>query len=187
MIAAGSRMSPTNNATASTRVSVAVAHPTTPRPLMGALREPRALRDAWTLVRGMGIRIAYPRTRGKIEKASVGWYLRWSLQHRSICRLLRAEIGSRSLGTKDVDTVSGLVLASRGWRIPRFGDDFRILEHVLACPGRGGDDAVKAVVTGGAGFIGSNIAAALSERGDEVVVLDDLSSGYPPTSIECRA
>jgi UDP-glucose 4-epimerase len=37
---------------------------------------------------------------------------------------------------------------------------------------------VKAVVTGGAGFIGSNISAALSERGDEVVVLDDLSSGY---------
>jgi UDP-glucose 4-epimerase len=37
---------------------------------------------------------------------------------------------------------------------------------------------VKAIVTGGAGFIGSNIAAALSERGDEVVVLDDLSSGY---------
>ena len=37
---------------------------------------------------------------------------------------------------------------------------------------------MKAVVTGGAGFIGSNIAAALSERGDEVVVLDDLSSGY---------
>jgi UDP-glucose 4-epimerase len=37
---------------------------------------------------------------------------------------------------------------------------------------------VKAVVTGGAGFIGSNIAAALSDRGDEVVVLDDLSSGY---------
>jgi nucleoside-diphosphate-sugar epimerase len=37
---------------------------------------------------------------------------------------------------------------------------------------------MKAVVTGGAGFIGSNIAAALSDRGDEVVVLDDLSSGY---------
>ena len=37
---------------------------------------------------------------------------------------------------------------------------------------------MKAVVTGGAGFIGSNIAAALRERGDEVVVLDDLSSGY---------
>jgi UDP-glucose 4-epimerase len=37
---------------------------------------------------------------------------------------------------------------------------------------------VKAIVTGGAGFIGSNIAAALTERGDEVMVLDDLSSGY---------
>lgn len=37
---------------------------------------------------------------------------------------------------------------------------------------------MKAVVTGGAGFIGSNIAAALLQRGDDVVVLDDLSSGY---------
>jgi nucleoside-diphosphate-sugar epimerase len=33
-------------------------------------------------------------------------------------------------------------------------------------------------VTGGAGFIGSNIVAALIERGDDVVVLDDLSSGF---------
>ena len=37
---------------------------------------------------------------------------------------------------------------------------------------------MKAVVTGGAGFIGSNIAGGLGRRGDEVVVLDDLSSGY---------
>jgi UDP-glucose 4-epimerase len=37
---------------------------------------------------------------------------------------------------------------------------------------------LRSVVTGGAGFIGSNIAAALSRRGDEVLVLDDLSSGY---------
>lgn len=37
---------------------------------------------------------------------------------------------------------------------------------------------MKAVVTGGAGFIGSNIAAALCERGDEVIVIDNLSSGY---------
>jgi len=34
------------------------------------------------------------------------------------------------------------------------------------------------VVTGGAGFIGSNIAAALADRDDEVIVFDDLSSGY---------
>jgi UDP-glucose 4-epimerase len=37
---------------------------------------------------------------------------------------------------------------------------------------------VKALVTGGAGFIGSNIVAALLEEGHEVAVLDDLSSGY---------
>lgn len=35
----------------------------------------------------------------------------------------------------------------------------------------------KCLVTGGAGFIGSHIAQALCARGDEVVVLDNLSSG----------
>ena len=33
------------------------------------------------------------------------------------------------------------------------------------------------LVTGGAGFIGSHVAEALAARGDDVVVLDDLSSG----------
>jgi UDP-glucose 4-epimerase len=36
---------------------------------------------------------------------------------------------------------------------------------------------VRAVVTGGAGFIGSHVVAALVERGDDVAVLDDLSHG----------
>ncbi len=36
---------------------------------------------------------------------------------------------------------------------------------------------MRAIVTGGAGFIGSHLTDALVERGDEVVVLDDLSHG----------
>lgn len=36
---------------------------------------------------------------------------------------------------------------------------------------------MKTLVTGGAGFIGSHIASALAERGDEVRVLDNLSTG----------
>jgi UDP-glucose 4-epimerase len=37
--------------------------------------------------------------------------------------------------------------------------------------------ALRAIVTGGAGFIGSHLVDALVARGDEVVVVDDLSSG----------
>jgi len=36
---------------------------------------------------------------------------------------------------------------------------------------------MRAIVTGGAGFIGSHVAEALVARGDEVHVVDDLSSG----------
>ena len=37
---------------------------------------------------------------------------------------------------------------------------------------------MKVLVTGGAGFIGSNLARTLIQQGDTVIVLDDLSSGY---------
>lgn len=38
---------------------------------------------------------------------------------------------------------------------------------------------MRAIVTGGAGFIGSHVVEALLARGDEVHVLDDLSKGKP--------
>lgn len=37
---------------------------------------------------------------------------------------------------------------------------------------------MRALVTGGAGFIGSNLARLLTESGHEVVILDNYSSGY---------
>src|SRR5262249_50303693 len=42
-------------------------------------------------------------------------------------------------------------------------------------PGKG--EGMRVLVTGGAGFIGSNVVDALVARGDLVIALDDLSTG----------
>ncbi len=39
---------------------------------------------------------------------------------------------------------------------------------------------MKIIITGGAGFIGSHLTAALLERGEEVAVIDDFNSFYDP-------
>jgi UDP-glucose 4-epimerase len=44
-------------------------------------------------------------------------------------------------------------------------------------PNSGSHQKMKYLVTGGAGFIGSHLAAYLAARGDEVIVLDNFSTG----------
>ena len=43
---------------------------------------------------------------------------------------------------------------------------------------------VKALVTGGAGFIGSNLVKKLLSENNDVIVIDDLSSGFKSNIIE---
>ncbi|MBM3269619.1 MAG: GDP-mannose 4,6-dehydratase [Candidatus Sericytochromatia bacterium] len=45
---------------------------------------------------------------------------------------------------------------------------------------------MKVLITGGAGFIGSHLADALIERGDEVYVIDDLSTGSLDNVVHLR-
>src|SRR4029453_9165825 len=44
-------------------------------------------------------------------------------------------------------------------------------------PGNLADAVARVLVTGGAGFVGSHVADAFVARGDDVLVVDDLSTG----------
>lgn len=64
-------------------------------------------------------------------------------------------------------------------------DAVRAVASVGRAPGRGAADAPRALVTGGAGFIGSRVAEGLAAQGREVLVLDNLSR--PGTERTARA
>lgn len=61
---------------------------------------------------------------------------------------------------------------------------FAIIGAACVCPTAGAQvrnrkaPTLKALVTGGAGFIGSNVARLLLDEGHQVVVMDNLLSGY---------
>ena len=46
---------------------------------------------------------------------------------------------------------------------------------------------MRVLITGGAGFVGSHLSDALLQRGDEVFVLDDLSTGSIDNIAQCKA
>ncbi len=68
-------------------------------------------------------------------------------------------------------------LRQSGFRVTR---TVRVTSKTVPDCGHVGFAAVRALVTGGAGFIGSHLVDALVARGDSVLVLDDLSTGQAP-------
>ena len=61
--------------------------------------------------------------------------------------------------------------------IRRFLTSLSALTRELRADNYSGASFMRALITGGAGFIGSHLAEALLDRGHDVMVLDDLSTG----------
>jgi UDP-glucose 4-epimerase len=59
---------------------------------------------------------------------------------------------------------------------PKSTEAGKVEFRAAAIPWR--DIQLRALVTGGAGFIGSNLVDLLADEGHDVAILDDLSSGY---------
>mmetsp|Transcript_4072 Transcript_4072/g.3840 ORF Transcript_4072/g.3840 Transcript_4072/m.3840 type:complete len:406 (-) Transcript_4072:167-1384(-) len=85
----------------------------------------------------------------------------------SVAALYDLDSSSETSSTDIARTVSSMGLSS-------IGDEF--LEHAPTVETHVGYK--KVLVTGGAGFIGSNVAEFLLERGDDVVIVDEVNDYY---------
>ena len=98
----------------------------------------------------------------------------------------RSIVAASLIGRGDVLTAERLLLqahrrALRARARARRGAPHHRPPRGAPDPGRrddqGGHARMKALITGGAGFVGSHLCEALLERGDEVHVVDNLSTG----------
>ena len=79
--------------------------------------------------------------------------------------------GGGSLATREEETTASLPS-----KFKHTQPSPQLWSHIPVLPPHSGHK--KVLVTGGAGFIGSHVAYALLERGDDVVVVDDMNDYY---------